>query len=123
MSTSYTTGKHKGSSHCILKVKSQKMIDQCVYYFCKFFRFFSTARAFSGVVSLVSLTTFIHPVFSVCQIYSPLQIFKWLPFKNCVRYQQTIWRVSHIFVNFFTFVVHCQVTFRDFTNSLFSQNL
>ena len=38
--------------------------------------FLSTIKAFSKVVSLVNLTTFIHPFFSVYHIYSPVQVFK-----------------------------------------------
>ena len=55
----------------------EKIIEQCVLYFCKFFQIFlSTVRAFSKVVSLISLTTFIYPFFSVYHIYSPVQVFK-----------------------------------------------
>ena len=45
-----------------------RMIDQ---YFCDFFilNFLNAARAFSEMVSLLGLTTFIHPVFSVYEIY------------------------------------------------------
>ena len=39
-------------------------------------------NSFSELVSLSSLTTFIHPVFSVYQVYCSLQIFKWLPLRN-----------------------------------------
>ena len=54
-----------------------KIIDLCVLYFVNLFQnFLSTIKAFSDVVSLVSLTTFIHPFFSVYHIYSPVQIFK-----------------------------------------------
>ena len=45
------------------------MIDPCVSYFCEFVQnFLSTARAFSKVVSFLSLTTFIHCVFSFLSI-------------------------------------------------------
>ena len=47
----------------------------CLVFLRFFLHFLSTIRAFSKVVSLVSLTTFIHPFFSVHHIYTPLQVF------------------------------------------------